>query len=176
MDKILYPQSPLRAIITGPSNSGKTYFLSNLTLNIIDEFQKIYLYSPCLHQDLYQKLILCFNAFLPLHVIQNILNENISIENLDSIINELINDPDFESSEIEIETYDSIEELKYPQDYEGGIIILDDLNEKEMLDPRIQSMFKRSRHNNLSIFIISQDYYELPKRTIRCNGKYISYF
>ena len=31
-------------------------------------------------------------------------------------------------------------------------------------------MFKRSRHNNLSIFIISQDYYELPKRTIRANG------
>ena len=30
-------------------------------------------------------------------------------------------------------------------------------------------MFKRSRHNNLSIFIISQDYYELPKRTIRAN-------
>ena len=31
-------------------------------------------------------------------------------------------------------------------------------------------MFKRSRHNNLSIFIISQDYYELPKKTIRANG------
>ena len=31
-------------------------------------------------------------------------------------------------------------------------------------------MFERSRHNNLSIFIISQDYYELPKRTIRNNG------
>ena len=31
-------------------------------------------------------------------------------------------------------------------------------------------MFKRGRHKNLSIFIISQDYYELPKRTIRCNG------
>ena len=31
-------------------------------------------------------------------------------------------------------------------------------------------MFKRSRHINLSIFIISQDYYELPKRTIRANG------
>ena len=31
-------------------------------------------------------------------------------------------------------------------------------------------MFKRGRHNNLSIFIISQDYYELPKRTIRANG------
>ena len=156
MEKILYPSDSVRAIITGPSNSGKTYFLTNLILNIIDDFHKIYIYSPSLHQDLYQKLIKCFNVFLPLHVIQNIINENISIENLDSIINELINDPDFESSEIEIETYDSIEELKYPQDYEEGIIILDDLNEKEMEDPRVQAMFKRSRHNNLSIFIISR--------------------
>ena len=39
-----------------------------------------------------------------------------------------------------------------------------------MNDPTVQAMFKRSRHNNLSIFIISQDYYELPKRTIRANG------
>ena len=48
---------------------------------------------------------------------------------------------------------------------------MDDLNEKELNDPRAQAIFKRSRHNNLSIFIISQDYYELPKRTIRANGK-----
>ena len=31
-------------------------------------------------------------------------------------------------------------------------------------------MFKRSRHKNLTIFIISQDYYELPKGKIRANG------
>ena len=39
-----------------------------------------------------------------------------------------------------------------------------------MNDPRVLAMFKRSRHNNLCIFITSQDYYELPKRTIRANG------
>ena len=39
-----------------------------------------------------------------------------------------------------------------------------------MNDPRVQAMFKPSRHNNLSIFIISQDYYELPKRTTRAIG------
>ena len=39
-----------------------------------------------------------------------------------------------------------------------------------MNDPRVQAIFKRSRHDNLSIFIISQDYYELPKKTIRANG------
>ena len=40
-----------------------------------------------------------------------------------------------------------------------------------MNDPRVQAMFKRSRHNNLSSFTISQNYYELPKRTFRSNGK-----
>ena len=39
-----------------------------------------------------------------------------------------------------------------------------------MNDPRVQAMFKRSRRNNLSIFIIFQDYYEVPNRTIRANG------
>ena len=32
-------------------------------------------------------------------------------------------------------------------------------------------MFKRSEHNNLSIFIISQDHYQVPKRTIPDNSK-----
>ena len=40
-----------------------------------------------------------------------------------------------------------------------------------MNDPRVQAVFKRSRQSNLSRFINSQDYYELPKKTIRANGK-----
>ena len=35
---------------------------------------------------------------------------------------------------------------------------------------RVQAMFEKSRHNNLPIFIISQEYYELPKKPIRGNG------
>ena len=56
MDKFLYPQHPVRCIITGPSKVGKSVFLTNLILNIINEYNKIYIYSPSLHQDLYQKL------------------------------------------------------------------------------------------------------------------------
>ena len=48
--------------------------------------------------------------------------------------------------------------------------MLDDLNQKEMDHPTVQAMFKRSRQINLSIFIISQDYYELSRKTIRCKG------
>ena len=148
-------------------------FLTNLILNIINEYDKIYIYSPSLHQDLYQKLIKCFSNYIPIHIIPNILNE----EDIDIVIEEVSNNKDFQKSEIEIETFDNIEELKYPQEYENNsIIILDNLNQKEMEYPRVQAMFKQSRHNNLSIFIISQDYYELSKKTIRCNGNIFHIF
>ena len=72
------------------------------------------------------------------------------------VIEEIVNDKDFSKSNTEIETNESIEELKFPQEYENnGVLILDDLNEKEMNDPRVQAIFKRSRHNSFSIFIIS---------------------
>ena len=45
-----------------------------------------------------------------------------------------------------------------------------------MDDPRVQATFKRSRHINLSIFIISQDYYELSKKTMRYNGNIFHIF
>ena len=167
IEKFLYPNHPVRCIITGPSECGKSVFLTNLILNNINEYVKIYIYSPSLHQDLYQKLIKCFSNYIPIHIIPNILNE----EDIDIVIEEIVNNKDFEKSNTEIETYESIEEMKFPHEYDdGGIIKLDDLNEKEMNDPRVQAMFKRSRHNNLSIFIISQYYYELPKETIRANG------
>ena len=167
MEKNLYPNHPVRCFITGRSECGKSVFLTNLILNISNEYNKIYIYSPSLHQDLYQKLIKCFIIYIPIHIITNILNE----EDMDVVIEEILNNKEFQKFDTEIETYESIEELKFPKEYDdGGIIILDDLNGKEMNDPRVQAMFKRSRHNNLSIFIISQDYYEFPKKTIRANG------
>ena len=61
--------------------------------------------------------------------------------------------------------------MRDPQEYKNiSIIILDDLNEKEFNNDKIKAMFKRGLHNNLSIFINSQDYYDLLKRRIRANG------
>ena len=137
MEKFLCPNHPVRCIITGPSNSGKSVFLTKL--NVINEYEKIYIYSPSVHQDLYQKLIKCFSKYIPFHIIPNILNE----EDFEVVIEEIVNNKDFEKSDTEIDTYESIGELKFPQEYEdGGIIILDDLNKKEMNDPRVQAMFK----------------------------------
>ena len=59
MDKLLYPVYPVRCIITGTSECGKSVLLTNLKLSIINEYDKKYIYSPSLHQDLYQKIIKC---------------------------------------------------------------------------------------------------------------------
>ena len=99
-------------------------------------------------------MIQCFSNYTPINIIPNILNE----EYIDLVIEEIVNNKGFEKSDIEIQTYESIEELKFPQEFEDrGSIILDDPYEKEIVDPRVKTTFKRSRNNNLSIFIISQD-------------------
>ena len=153
-------------IKTGPSECGKSVFLTNLILNIINEYDKTYIHSPSLHQDLSQKLIKCFNNYIPINIITIILNE----QDIDVVIEEIVNTKDLKKTDTEIETFDNFEELRFPKEYEkNSIIILDDLNEKEINNDKKQAMFKRGRHINLPVFITSQDYYELPKRTIRAN-------
>ena len=134
-----------------PSECGKSKFLTNLILNVINENNKIYIYSPSLHQQLHQKVYKWFSNYLPNHITPNILNE----EDIDVVIEEIVNIKDFEKYDNEIETYESIEELNFPLEYnDGDNFILDDLNEKKMNDRTVQTMFKRSRHNNLSIYYI----------------------
>ena len=43
--------------MTGPSESGKSVISTSLILKIINEYNKIDIYSPSLHQEVYQKLI-----------------------------------------------------------------------------------------------------------------------
>ena len=163
MEKFFNQTHPLRCIICGPSSSGKSVFLTKLILNNINEFEKIYIYSPSLHQDLYQNSNKSFSIYIPLHNIPKISTE----EDIDIVIDEIVNYKEFEKSDTETETQESVDELEEQEFEDGGIIILDDLNEEEMNDPRVQAMFKRSRHINLFIFVISQ---ELPERTIAANG------
>ena len=108
MDKFQYPTHPVRCIITGPSECGKSVFLPKLILNIINQNDEINIFSPSLHQNLSQNLIKCFSNYIPIHLIPNILNE----EDTDVVIEEIVNKKDFEKSDIEIETFDSLEELK----------------------------------------------------------------
>ena len=111
-DKFLYPNHPNRCIITDPSECGKSVFLTKLNLNFTNEYDKIYIYSTSLHQDIYKNILKCFNNCIPIHILPNSLSE----EDIDIVIQELVNNKDFENSDTEIENYESIEELKFPQE------------------------------------------------------------
>ena len=83
MEKILYPTRPVRCIIMGPSECGNSIFLTNLILYNNNDYDKIYIYSPSLHQDSYQKIFKCPSNYIPINIMSNILNEedvNIVIE------------------------------------------------------------------------------------------------
>ena len=110
MEKILYPYPthPVRCIITWPTKRGKTGFLANFNENFINEIEKIYIYSPSLHQDLYQKILKCSSNYIPIHIIPKSLN----VEDIDKVSDEAVNNEDFEKSDTEMETYESIEEVK----------------------------------------------------------------
>ena len=79
----------------------------NSFLNISNNFEKKCIYSPSLRQDLYQKTIKCRSNYIPKNIIPNILNE----EDIDVAIDEIVDDEDFEKSDTETETYETIKNL-----------------------------------------------------------------
>ena len=70
-------------------------------------------------------MIKCFTNYKTIHIIPNNLNE----EDTDEVIGDIINNKDYEKSDTEIQTFDNIEEVKYPQEYENNIrIFLNDVS------------------------------------------------
>ena len=77
----------------------------------------------------------------------------------------------------EIKIYESIEKLHFPREFvEWGIIILAGSNERQMNDPTVQAVFKKSRHNNLSIFLNQLRSVRLTKTNNASQWKNLSQF
>ena len=101
MENFLNVNHPAHCIITEPCECGKSFFLTNLFLHTVYEFEILKIHSPTIHQNLYQKLIKYFSKFLPMNNIPNILND----EGLDVVIDEVVRDKDFNKSYTETDTY-----------------------------------------------------------------------
>ena len=102
----------MRCKITAPSECRKKYFLTKLLLNVIDEYVKRIFFSPSFHQDIYQNTNKGLSTFIPLNKVSTILIEG----GCESVFEELSKDKNFEKSDTETETYERLEELKYPQE------------------------------------------------------------
>ena len=59
-----------------------------------------------------------------------------------------------------IQSYESIDEIKYTQEYDSDfpiVIILDILIEKKLNIPTVHAVFKRSKHCNSPTYLMGQD-------------------
>ena len=97
MDKFLFPQHPTRVNNTGASNCANNFFIINSLSNFINDFEKIYIYSSSLHQDLYQKMIKSFSNYIPININPNILNK----VDIYFFIHEIGKEKQFEKSDTE---------------------------------------------------------------------------
>ena len=85
----------------------------------------------------------CFGNYILFNLIPNFFHAEDTV----LVIDERVNNKGYEKADTEIETYEKTEEKKFPQKHQDGDIFnLEDLNEVEMSNPRLQAMFKQSRH------------------------------
>src|SRR5271156_6210224 len=187
LNKLQFNHNPLippsfRMLIIGSSGCGKSFRLFNMLLEPgFPDYNRLFIFSPSIHQPEYQLLIHGFHNKLHKYHIQSIIENQKKLG---------INDPEeavkiVESwmvkedkwDEVECYTFDSISDLPEPQDIDKtkkNLFIIDD---SMMLKQKpIENFFVYGRHNNINIIYLAQSYFQLPKKSIRDNANYIILF
>ena len=178
----LLPRS-IRGLIVGKSNCGKTTLLLNLLLR--DgwlDYNRLYVFGKSLHQSEYVILKKGFAAELTKAQLTNLFKNQDEVKRLNT------------TPEIIIEQYIkghcNDEQLKIKGDFfTDSSLIPDpselDVNKKNLLvmddcllerQNKAEAYYTRGRHNNCDSFYISQNYFRLPRQTIRENANFIILF
>jgi len=179
----IFPES-FRCLIIGQSGSGKTALLMRMLLqeNILDH-NKLFVFGRSLHQPEYQIIKAGFEHRLPKSEITEILKHNSMINDLDDKPAHVAaglsqNLDDDEKGDIDCEFYEDPGDIPDPKDFDKqdkNLIIFDDImTDKNQTAPG--AFFTRSRHNNIDCIYISQNYYHLPRHTIRSNSNFLILF
>lgn len=170
----ILPRS-IRGIIVGKSGSGKTNLLMNLLLKdgYLD-YDNLMVYGKSLFQEEYKllkkledfskdqvlKLFRAQNTYDIEEVIKKVKSFNLKIK------------PD-----IKVTFFDNDEDILDPAEISKqnkNLIIFDDIiGEKQRV---CEDYYTRGRHSNIDCFYISQNFFKLPRQTIRENANLIMVF
>ena len=177
-NSLLLPQN-IRGLIIGKSNCGKTTLLFNLLLRPgwLD-YNHLYVFGKSLHQPEYQILKKGFEEGLSKRQISNVfIQQDILVKvNLTPI--EAIEEYNgVKEGGIMANFYSDCSSIPDPSTLnaaEKNLLILDDcyLGKQNMAE----SYYSRGRHNNCDTLYISQNYFRLPRQTIRENANFIILF
>jgi len=170
----LLPKS-IRGVIVGKFGCGKTTLLCNLLLQPewLD-YDKLIVYGKSLSQPEYSNMRKAFESGLSKRDIlfDLFINSN-EVVNIDDLLKELKGN----HSDIDAEFIESDDDVCDPSELNANnknLIIFDDL----MLEKQktCESYYARGRHNNADCFYLSQNYFKLPRQTIRENANFFCLF
>ena len=166
--------SSLRGLIIGRSNSGKTNLLLNLLLrdDWLD-YNNLLVFGNSLQQEEYQVIKKGIDMKLGKQQILNLFHN----QNLMSPLEALKNYEGEVKGGITAQFYENCEDIPDPKTLDSNLknlIILDDC----YLGPQSKAgaFYSHGRHANCDTLYISQNYFALPRNSVRENSNFIILF
>lgn len=174
--------STIRMLLVGKSNCGKTTVLFNLLLQPgwID-YTDLYVFGNSLHQQVYKILKKGYESGLSKEQISNLFANQLVLKKNKltplSAIDEYIKQHGIQRIKIKTHFYSSADSIPDPaqlNETDKNLLILDDC----FLGPqnKAEAYYTRGRHNNCDVIYITQNYFRLPRHTIRENANFIILF
>jgi hypothetical protein len=176
----LLPKS-IRGLIIGKSGCGKTTLLLNLLLRPgwLD-YDNLQVFGKSLFQPEYKILKKSFEEKLPKDAIIRLFDNRDEIVRLGvsptAVVQEMSKNIQ-QKSDIDCKFFETSDDVPDPQDLsidKKNLMIFDDLQlEKQN---KCESYYIRGRHSNVDCFYLAQNYFKLPRQTIRENANFICLF
>ena len=171
----------IRGLIIGKSGCGQTTLLIKLLLRPgwLD-YNNINIFSKSLFQPEYHILKKAFEEKLPKEVIIRLFENQNEITDLGIspilVVEEMAKDIR-EKSNVECKFYELAEDVPDHRELSSekeNLMVLDDL----LLQKQItrESYYFRGRHSNVDCLYLAQNYFKLPRQTMRENANFICLF
>ena len=176
----LFPRS-IRGLIVGKSNCGKTTLLLNLLLRPgwLD-YDNLCVFRRSLFQPEYRILKKAFEENFPKENILRLFDMREEIQNSQippSIVLQEWAKTIKKKSDIECNFFETDSDVPNPRDLNPenkNLMIFDDLIlEKQN---KCECYYVRGRHSNVDCFYLAQNYFRVPRQTIRTNSNFICLF
>ena len=171
----------IRAIIVGKSGAGKSVFLTYLLLEPdMMDYDNLIVCGPSLHQPLYNIMDRAFAMNLSKDQVRHTVTNQDYVENaFGSVDNFLDHCQDNRRCDggINAEFIEDVDLIPDPSEFDvkkKNVLVLDDV----LLGPqnKIEDMYTRGRHNGVDTFYLAQNYFKIPRQTVRENANFIVLF
>ena len=166
--------SNLRGLIVGKSNSGKSVLLFNLLLkNEWLDYNNLLVFGNSLHQPEYEVIKKGFENKLQKEELLYIFQNQNAADPLEAVENY----NGLRNGEITTEFFENCDLIPDPKDLDSklkNLLILDDCYLGKQ--SKAQSYYTRGRHGNCDCIYISQNYFALPRNSVRENTNFIILF